>query len=245
MERPLKEEATEKPTLPQRMFEEQQERLQFLKERTELLELRKLKVKLEENEAETKRLREDAEKDKKKLRADFEQEKVMLAVEMRRTIREALDLEREKNKREKQEEEQSWYEGWEYGWPTHGQVEEAEGEYEENGEYEEDEEEEVQAFVVATHEAGTEKKKERSEGLGATDQQRSEKPATSSKGSEEKFEAEKEKDRAATRDELMIEVLQMLRSERSERLSGNPKREKEEESEEKGKAETVNSRNFR
>ena len=80
--------------------------------------------------------------------------------------------------------------------------------------------------MVATHEAGTEKKKEKSEGLGATDQQRSEKPATSSKGSGEKFEAEKEKERAATRDELMIEVLQMLRSERSEKLLGSPKRER-------------------
>ena len=75
VDRLLEEEATERPTMPQRTFEEQQERLQFLREQKELQELRKLKVKLDETEAETKRLRENAEQDKKKMRADFEQKK--------------------------------------------------------------------------------------------------------------------------------------------------------------------------
>ena len=42
VERPLEQEATEGPTMPQRTFEEQQERLQVLREQKELLELRKL-----------------------------------------------------------------------------------------------------------------------------------------------------------------------------------------------------------
>ena len=60
-----------------------------MREQKELQELRKLKVKLDETEAETKRLREKNEQDKKKMRADFEQEKHVLETEMRRAIREA------------------------------------------------------------------------------------------------------------------------------------------------------------
>ena len=75
VERPLDEEATERPTMSQRTVEEQQERLQFLREQGELQELRKLKVKLDETEAETRKLRENTEQDHKKLRAEFEEEK--------------------------------------------------------------------------------------------------------------------------------------------------------------------------
>ena len=114
VDRPLEEEAIERPTMPQRTYEEQQERLQVLREQKELQELRKLKVKLDETEAETKRLRENAEHNKKTMRADFEQEKHVLETEMRRAIREALEEEREKNKKlkEEEEEEQAWYEDW-------------------------------------------------------------------------------------------------------------------------------------
>ena len=161
VDRPLEQEATERPTMPQRTFEEQQERLQVFKEQRELQELRGLKVKLDENEAETKRLRENAEQDKKKLRADFEQEKKVLETEMRKAIREALEEEREKNKRVKEEEEAAWYEDWGDDYWTPQDHDAKAEEYSEA-----EEEEELQAFVAATHEAESSKKGERSSGSG-------------------------------------------------------------------------------
>ena len=46
VDRPLEEEATERPAMPQRTYEEQQERLQFLREQKEFQELRNSKSSL-------------------------------------------------------------------------------------------------------------------------------------------------------------------------------------------------------
>ena len=96
VERPFKEEATEKPTTPQRTHEEQQERLQTLKERMvefersekELQEMKSLRKRLDDNETEMKRFREEAARDKKKLREKFEREKYQIAEETRKMVQE-------------------------------------------------------------------------------------------------------------------------------------------------------------
>ena len=84
--------------------EELRQRLEFEKNEKELQELKTLRKRLDDNEAEMNKFREESAKDKEKLREKFEREKYQMAEDTKRMVQELTRREIKKQREEKERE---------------------------------------------------------------------------------------------------------------------------------------------
>ena len=103
VERPLEQEATGRFVV--RTEEERKQRVEDLKmekDEEELQELRRLKKRLQESEAEMRKLHEEGEEDKKHMREQFDVERQSIAEQVTQVVQETM-MKEMKNQRQEQE----------------------------------------------------------------------------------------------------------------------------------------------